>query len=125
MTQLLQATVFFLYIMPPLLCGNLRCFFTPLLEKEHKYEPVATECPPDEVCFKADGRYGNYSALKAMGCMPKKVCSQTREMSYKGVFYTMSYACCSRPYCNTCVGLKAAAFSVTLTFVAVVMIGCW
>ncbi|XP_061679702.1 protein Bouncer isoform X1 [Syngnathoides biaculeatus] len=124
MWQLLQVATFFFYLVPSGLCGNLRCFFRPILEKDYKLDPIVTECPPEEVCFKAEGRFGNFSALSAKGCLPKSVCSLEHDLSYKGVMYKMRYACCDRPYCNSCTGLVANTFVVTVTLVTVaVMVG--
>ncbi|XP_057693307.1 protein Bouncer [Corythoichthys intestinalis] len=120
MWQLLHSTIFIFYLMPAVVCGNLRCLFRPILENEYRFEPIATECPPDEVCFKAEARYGNYSVLSASGCLPRIVCRKERHLSFKGVVYIMSYACCERPYCNTCVGLVANVF-ITVTLVTVSM----
>ncbi|XP_061891623.1 protein Bouncer [Entelurus aequoreus] len=121
LSQLLHAAVFF-YLVPCLLCGNLRCFYRPILEKEVKYGHVVTECRPDEVCFKAEGRFGNYSALSASGCMPRKNCRWNHELPYKGVVFTISYKCCNRLYCNACVGLKANTFSIALTLATIVVV---
>uniref|UniRef100_A0A3B5AMA5 UPAR/Ly6 domain-containing protein n=1 Tax=Stegastes partitus TaxID=144197 RepID=A0A3B5AMA5_9TELE len=71
------------------------------------FELVVTECPPNEHCFKAEGRYGNHSALSARGCMLEDDCSQKHNISIKGTVYTMSYACCDWPYCNSCLGITA------------------
>uniref|UniRef100_A0A3P8W2A0 Uncharacterized protein n=1 Tax=Cynoglossus semilaevis TaxID=244447 RepID=A0A3P8W2A0_CYNSE len=66
--------------------------------KQKSFKPIVTECPPDELCFRADGRFGNHSALSARGCMAKKDCSQVHKLRFKGSVYTMSYACCEGPY---------------------------
>ncbi|XP_077453651.1 protein Bouncer-like [Stigmatopora argus] len=123
MRQLLHAAMFIFCLMPVTVCGKLHCLFRPLLENDYKFEPIVTECPPGEVCFKVEARYGNYSALSGSGCLPKTVCGQERPLTYKGAVYTMSYACCQRPYCNACVGLVAnAIITVTLVTVAVMIV---
>ncbi|XP_027128866.1 protein Bouncer [Larimichthys crocea] len=125
MLQLLHVSVLWFYLLlPSLLCDNLYCYFSPILENEFKFELIVTVCPPDELCFKADGRYGNHSALSARGCMPKKDCSQVHSLSLRGTVYTMSYGCCDQPYCNSCPGVTAKSLYITLTLVTVaVMVG--
>ncbi|XP_077372012.1 protein Bouncer isoform X1 [Festucalex cinctus] len=100
MRQLLHVAVFF-FLVPSVLCGNLRCHFRPILGKGEIIDPLVTECPPDEVCYNAVGRYGTSIALTASGCMPKRDCGLERDHNFKGVFYKMSYTCCDRPLCNT------------------------
>ncbi|XP_019712504.1 protein Bouncer [Hippocampus comes] len=120
MRQFLHVTAFFVFhLVPYTLCGNLRCLYRPILEKEYEFQPIVTECPRGEVCYKAEGRYGNYSALSASGCMPRRVCGLQHDLSYQGVVYTMSYSCCDRPYCNACVGLFANTLVITVTLVTV------
>ncbi|XP_042268188.1 protein Bouncer-like isoform X1 [Thunnus maccoyii] len=121
MLQLLHIAVLWFHLLPSLLCDNLRCYYSPVLEKEISFELIVTECPPDELCFKADGRYGNYSALSARGCMAEKDCSQVHRLRLKGIIYTMSYACCDWPYCNSCLNVTAKlAITVALVTVAVI-----
>ncbi|XP_040894875.1 protein Bouncer-like [Toxotes jaculatrix] len=120
MLQLLHVSVLWIYLhLPSLLCDNLLCYYSPILEKEKTFKFIVTECPPDEMCFKADGRYGNHSALSARGCMAEKDCSQMHELRLKGTVYIMSYACCDRPYCNACLVVTAKLFSITATLVTV------
>ncbi|GLD69560.1 protein Bouncer-like protein [Lates japonicus] len=79
MLQLLHVAVLWFYLLiPSLLCDNLLCYYSPILEREKTFELIVTECPPNELCFKADGHYGNHSALSARGCMAKKDCSQVK-----------------------------------------------
>nr|XP_019934300.1 PREDICTED: sperm acrosome membrane-associated protein 4-like isoform X2 [Paralichthys olivaceus] len=124
MFQLLHVPVlwFHLLFLPSVLCDNLRCYYSPILEKEEKFELIVTECPPDELCFKADGRYGNHSALSARGCMAKRDCEQVHKHRFKGTIYTMSYACCDGPYCNSCPIVTAGLLSITLTLVSVAVV---
>ncbi|XP_059191676.1 protein Bouncer-like isoform X2 [Centropristis striata] len=120
MSQLLQVVVLWLYLLlPSLLCDNLRCYYSPILEKEKKFEFIVTECPPEELCFKADGRYGNHSALSARGCMAKRDCSQVHSLRLKGTVYTMSYSCCDKPYCNSCPGVTSTSLYITATLLTV------
>ncbi|XP_029290071.1 protein Bouncer isoform X2 [Cottoperca gobio] len=120
MLQLLQVAVLWLYLLlPSLLCDNLRCYYSPILEKDKKFEFIVTECPPDELCFKGEGRYGNYSALSARGCMPKRDCSQVHKIRIRGTLYTMSYGCCDWPFCNSCITAKPLYVTMTLVAVAV------
>ncbi|XP_054475934.1 protein Bouncer-like [Anoplopoma fimbria] len=111
--------LWFYLLLPSLLCVNLRCYYSPILEKKHTFQLIVTECPPNEQCFKAEGRYGNHSALSARGCMAKKDCSQVHGLSIRGTVYTMSYSCCDSPYCNSCLGIKAKPFYVTVTLLIV------
>ncbi|XP_070827979.1 protein Bouncer [Chaetodon trifascialis] len=121
--QLLRVAVLWFYLLlPSLLCDNLLCYYSPILEKEKTFEPIVTECPPDELCFKADGRYGNHSALSARGCMPKKACSQVHSIRLKGTVYTMSYGCCDWPYCNSCPGITASSLCITITLLTVAVL---
>ncbi|KAG7523319.1 hypothetical protein JOB18_043887 [Solea senegalensis] len=116
MFQFLHIFVLWL-VLPSALCANLHCYYSPILEKKEKFKLIVTECPPDELCFKADGRYGNHSALTARGCMAKKDCSQVDEIRLKGTVYTMSYACCDGPYCNSCLVTTASLLTITMTLV--------
>lgn len=115
------AVLWFWLLLPSLNCSNLRCYFSPLLDKEVKFEFIVTECPPDELCFKADGRYGNHSALSGRGCMAKKDCSQVHNIRYKGTIFILSYSCCDQPYCNSCPGLTSKSLYVTAAFLIVAM----
>lgn len=121
MSQLLHVAVLWFYLLPSLLCDNLLCFYRPFMEKEMMFELIVTECPPNELCFKADGRYGNYSGLSARGCMAKKDCSKVHSISFKGTVYTMRYACCDWPYCNSCPGTSATSLSITVTLMTVAL----
>ncbi|XP_042352515.1 protein Bouncer-like [Plectropomus leopardus] len=127
MLQLLHVAVLWLYLLlPSLLCDNLLCYYSPILEKEHTFELIVTECPPDELCYKGDGRYGNHSALSTRGCMAKKDCSQVHSIRVKGTVYTMTYDCCDKPHCNSCLGIAAKSLSITVTLMtAVVMVVSW
>lgn len=122
MLQLLHVAVLCFYLLPSLLCDNLLCYYSPILEKK-TFELIVTECPPDELCFKADGRYGNHSALSARGCMAERDCSQVHSLPLKGTIYTMSYTCCNWPYCNSCPSVTAK-LSITVALVTVAVIAC-
>ncbi|XP_039987894.1 protein Bouncer isoform X2 [Xiphias gladius] len=120
MLQPLHVSVlWFSLLLPSLLCDHLLCHYSPILANDDTFELIVTECPPDELCFKADGRYGNHSALSARGCMAEKDCSQVRNISLKGTVYIMTYACCDRPYCNSCLLVAANLLSITVTLVTV------
>ncbi|KAM7414822.1 hypothetical protein PAMA_019578 [Pampus argenteus] len=121
MLQLLHVAVLWFYLLPSLLCENLLCFYSPILEKERTFKLIVTECPPRELCFKADGRYGNHSAMSARGCMAEKDCSQVHRFRIKGTIYTMTYACCDWPYCNSCPSV-VAKLSITVALVPVAVI---
>uniref|UniRef100_A0A665UGU4 UPAR/Ly6 domain-containing protein n=1 Tax=Echeneis naucrates TaxID=173247 RepID=A0A665UGU4_ECHNA len=123
MLQLLHASVLCFYLLlPSLRCDSLLCYFSPILEKEEPFELILTECPPHELCFKADGRYGNHSALSARGCMAAKDCSQLHKVRFKGTVYTMSYDCCDKPHCNSCLTITANLLAITLTVVTAAVI---
>ncbi|XP_049929331.1 protein Bouncer-like isoform X1 [Epinephelus moara] len=113
------AMLWFYLLLPSLLCDNLLCYYSPVLEKEKTSELIVTECPSDELCYKADGRYGNHSALSARGCMAKQDCSQVHSVRHKGTVYTMSYACCDTPHCNSCPGVAATSLYITVTLLTV------
>ncbi|XP_030281107.1 protein Bouncer isoform X2 [Sparus aurata] len=120
MLQLLHVALLLVYLLlPSLLCDNLLCYYSPILQKEVKFELIVTECPPDELCFKADGRYGNHSALSARGCIPKKKCGLVNSLSLRGTVYTMTFGCCDSPYCNSCTGLNAKSLLIAVTLVTV------
>uniref|UniRef100_A0AAZ1Y266 UPAR/Ly6 domain-containing protein n=2 Tax=Oreochromis aureus TaxID=47969 RepID=A0AAZ1Y266_OREAU len=125
MLKILHIAGLWLYfLLPSVLCDNLPCFYSPMLEKDKTPEFVVTECPPSKVCFKADGRYGNHSVLSARGCVAKKDCSQKQKVHFKGTTYTVSYSCCDQPYCNSCLNITLEPLCLTLTLVTVwVMIG--
>ncbi|XP_041852279.1 protein Bouncer [Melanotaenia boesemani] len=117
MLQLLRVSALCFYLLPSLLCENLLCYYSPILENNRKFELIVTECPPDEVCFKAAGHYGNYTALSARGCMTEEGCSRVHSIRIKGTVYTMSYRCCDRWYCNSCVTVKPLYAALTLVAV--------
>lgn len=120
MLQLLHVSVLWFYLLlPSLLCDNLLCYYTPIVERGSRVDFIVTECPPSEVCYKADGRYGNHSALSTRGCMPQKDCSQVLKIRIKGTVYTMSFACCDKPYCNSCLAVTANLLSITVTLAIV------
>lgn len=123
MLRLLCVVVLWFYLLPSLLCDNLLCFYRPLMEKEKVFQFILTECPPKELCYVADGRYGNYSALSARGCMAAEDCSRVLSTRFKGTTYTVRYACCNWSYCNSCPGISATSFSITVTLVTVAVIG--
>uniref|UniRef100_A0A3P8RRS6 UPAR/Ly6 domain-containing protein n=1 Tax=Amphiprion percula TaxID=161767 RepID=A0A3P8RRS6_AMPPE len=89
----------------------------PIREKR-TFKPTVTECPPNELCFKAVGRYGNHSTLSARGCMVEKYCRKKHSKRFKGTVYTMSYSCCDWPYCNSCLGIAANLLHVAVAPVA-------
>ncbi|XP_074534142.1 protein Bouncer [Halichoeres trimaculatus] len=105
--------------LPSLLGDNLRCYYSPVLNKKSKFKLVETECPPNELCYKAEGRYGNHSALSARGCMAKKDCSQVHKIRNRGTIYTMSYSCCNEPYCNSCLRVEAISLYITAALMTV------
>ncbi|MEQ2228186.1 hypothetical protein ILYODFUR_006341 [Ilyodon furcidens] len=117
MLQLLLVAVLCLHLLlPPLLCENLLCYFSPILEKK-KFELIVTECPPNEVCFKVLGRYGNFTAMLARGCLLEKSCGKQSNIRLKGTVYVITYSCCDWPYCN--LGVTVKPFYVLVTLVAV------
>lgn len=119
--QLVHAALLWLSLpLPLLLSENLHCYFSPILEKEITFELIVTECPPNELCFKALGRYGNYTALSARGCMLEKDCSQVHSLRLLGTVYSMSYSCCDWPYCNRGVALEP----LTAMLVAAAVAAC-
>ncbi|KAM8893102.1 protein Bouncer [Spinachia spinachia] len=115
MSQLLHFAALWFHLLPALLCDNRFCYYSPILEKERTFRLIVTQCPPDELCFKAEGRYGNHSALSARGCMAKEDCGQVHSIKLKGTVYSMSYSCCDSPYCNSCPGLAANWLFITVT----------
>ncbi|XP_060891658.1 protein Bouncer isoform X1 [Labrus mixtus] len=115
------AVLWFYLLLPSLLCDNMMCYYSPVLEKEKKFELIATVCPPDELCFKADGRYGNHSALSARGCMAKKDCGQVHKLRLKGTVFTMSYNCCNEAYCNSSPGMAATSLYITVTLMTLLV----
>lgn len=122
--QLLQAAGLWLYLLlPTLLCDNLLCYYSPILEREITFQLIVTECPPGELCFKADGHYGNHSALSARGCMAEGDCGQVHSLRLKGTVYAMSYACCDVNYCNSgpCVAARSGPLILTLVVVAIML----
>ncbi|KAJ3596821.1 hypothetical protein NHX12_003221 [Muraenolepis orangiensis] len=113
-----------LWLLPrPLLADNLRCFYSPLMEREleDQFQLVVTECPPGELCFNGEGRYGNLSLLSVRGCMaPDGGCGGSRDVRFKGTEYVLSFTCCSQPHCNAAPAAFAPpARSLALSLVAV------
>lgn len=123
MLQLPQAAVLCYLLLPSLVCDNLRCYFSLLQLKDETVELVPTECPPEELCFKAHGRYGNQSSLTARGCMARKDCSQVHSARVKGNIYRITYSCCERPYCNSCPGVGEETLFVTVTLLTAAVMG--
>ncbi|XP_037833974.1 protein Bouncer-like [Kryptolebias marmoratus] len=123
--QLLQVAVLCFLCLPVLRCENLLCYFSPILEKnkEKTFELIVTECPPKEVCFKGLGRYGNYTALTARGCMPEERCSRMSNIRVRGTVHTMTYSCCDWQFCNSCSALKPFCIAVILVAVVVMVYG--
>lgn len=121
--MVVRVALLWLYLLlPSLLCNNLLCYFSPLLQKEVSFKFIATECPPGQVCFLADGRYGNHSALSGRGCMAREACSQTHSISYRGSNFVMSYSCCDSPYCNSCSGVAAPTFCIAAALLTAALI---
>lgn len=121
MLQLLHVAVLWFYLLPSLLCYNLPCYYSPILWEDNTFKLIATECPPDEVCFKGIGRYGNYSAVSLRGCMAEKNCSQVHSLDIRGTIYNMTYACCDWSYCNSCLSVTAK-LCIIATFATVAVI---
>lgn len=120
MLLILRVALLWLYLLlPSLLADNLRCYYSPVLDKKRKFKLIETECPPDELCYKAEGRYGNHSALSARGCMAKKDCSQVHKIRMRGTVYTMSYSCCDGPYCNSSLRVAATSLYITVALMTV------
>ncbi|XP_047453190.1 protein Bouncer [Mugil cephalus] len=117
---LLVASLWLYFLVPPLLCGNLRCYYQPILKNGETAELILTQCPPNQLCHTADGHYGNLSALSARGCSAKRFCGRQRRYIFMGTAYTLSYACCDRSYCNSGVAAKPLYVIVTLMAVAAI-----
>ncbi|XP_036003945.1 protein Bouncer [Fundulus heteroclitus] len=113
--QLLHVAILCLQLLLPSLLGeNLLCYFSPIQEKEKKSEVIVTECRPGEVCFKAMGRYGNFTALSAMGCVLEDSCRRQSNLRVRGTVYALTYICCDWSYCNSGVTVKPFYFLVPL-----------
>lgn len=82
---------------------NLRCYYLPYTtnETEDIFKVVVTECPPEEVCYSAKGRYGMIDGLIHKGCMRLEKCDSEKMITVKGVVYNTSYSCCDWSHCNT------------------------
>lgn len=119
MLQLLRVAVLWFSVLPSLLCDNLHCYYRPITEKTS--ELIVTECPPDELCFKVVGHYGNHSALSARGCMAAGNCSQVHSILLKGTIYNMSYGCCDWSYCNSYPEVTAKLISIIGALLTVAM----
>ncbi|CAL8291302.1 unnamed protein product [Boreogadus saida] len=99
----LSVALLCVWLLPaPLWCDNLRCFYSPLQDREQEAESelVVTTCPHREFCFKGVGHYGNRSALTIRGCMENESCYQVHDIRLKGTEYILSFNCCPWPYCN-------------------------
>ncbi|CAL8375747.1 unnamed protein product [Arctogadus glacialis] len=99
----LRVALLCVWLLPaPLWCDNLRCFYSPLQDREQEAESelVVTMCPHREFCFKGVGHYGNRSALTIRGCMENESCYQVHAIRLKGTEYVLSFNCCPWPYCN-------------------------
>ncbi|KAJ8381747.1 hypothetical protein SKAU_G00025250 [Synaphobranchus kaupii] len=102
--------------LPALHCENLLCYYCPLLPKSKACRLVLAECPPQELCFTASGRYGGRIALSARGCMSEQDCRLEHTILYKGSNFTMSYSCCDWHYCNS--GSHSSVYSATIALAA-------
>ncbi|XP_062316720.1 protein Bouncer [Osmerus eperlanus] len=110
----------FLCLMMPAVPGaNLLCFYSYITPRNRSVELILSECPPTKLCFTADGRYGNYSALIARGCMWKADCSKVHPLVLRGTRFTMQYACCDYNYCNSGPRVTAYSFPLILTLLLV------
>lgn len=124
--QLLPIVVLCFHLLPRRAqCDNMHCYYSPILEKEVPFEMIAVQCPPDELCFKGDGRYGNHSVLTARGCMMEADCGQVLELRIRGVPYDMTFHCCYWAYCNSSSKLSANRVYAPMVafFIVAVMVG--
>ncbi|XP_061578725.1 protein Bouncer-like [Cololabis saira] len=119
--QFLPVLLCFYFLLPSLLCDNLLCYYSPLLEKEKKFDLIVTECPPNERCFKAVGRYGNYTVLTFRGCLVEGDCGKLNNIRFKGMLLNVSYSCCDWLYCNSCLTVEPPYVTAMLVAVAVMV----
>ncbi|XP_034031364.1 protein Bouncer-like [Thalassophryne amazonica] len=91
----------FCLVLPIVLCDNLFCNYSPIIEKEKTPVIIATECSANKTCYRADVRYGKQTVLKGLGCIDKNKCDKIENYLLKGVVYTIHYDCCDWEFCNT------------------------
>ncbi|KAK7890902.1 hypothetical protein WMY93_022865 [Mugilogobius chulae] len=115
----LISTLWLNLMLPSLLCENLRCFYSPYQtqEKQATFKLVVTECPPKEVCYKAQGSFGTHNALTQRGCMLLEKCNHVAKVRLRGAIYNTSYSCCDWSYCNSSTGVTADFITLFITAV--------
>ncbi|XP_051726744.1 protein Bouncer-like [Ctenopharyngodon idella] len=116
-----------LCLQPGVLCENLMCYFCPLTSFNKTCKHTLSECPPQQLCFTADGRFGWASLLFSKGCMTRSDCARSKTSVVRGNNVTFTYSCCSRNYCNSS-GRGAgdpALLTVTAIAVSVFAAGLW
>lgn len=116
-----------LCLQPGVLCENLMCYFCPLTSFNKTCKHTLSECPPQQLCFTADGRFGWASLLFSKGCMTRSDCARPKTSVVRGNNVTFTYSCCSRNYCNSS-GRGAgdpALLTVTAIAVSVFAAGLW
>ncbi|XP_056308478.1 protein Bouncer [Danio aesculapii] len=90
-----------LVCVPVVFPQGLRCLFCPVTALNGSCVPVVTECPVQELCYTADGRFGRSSVLFRKGCMLRTDCSRSRHEIIRGNNISFSFSCCGGHYCNS------------------------
>ncbi|XP_052008191.1 tetraspanin-33-like [Xyrauchen texanus] len=94
-----------------------KCYYCPLTAFNKTCKHVLSECPAQELCFTADGRFGRASVLFTKGCMTKSNCIRSNSSVIRGNNITFTYSCCDQDYCNS--NQRCAYNHILLTVTAI------
>uniref|UniRef100_A0A3Q0SQA3 UPAR/Ly6 domain-containing protein n=1 Tax=Amphilophus citrinellus TaxID=61819 RepID=A0A3Q0SQA3_AMPCI len=61
---------------------------------------TTSQCLPDQRCAISRGHYGSFHILSSQGCVNSGLCGSHKIVTYQGVKYNVSYACCCENQCN-------------------------
>lgn len=89
-----------LVLLPALSLGGLLCHYCPVQHKSESCPNITSQCLPHQRCSSSRGRYGSIHVLSAQGCVDAELCSSHEIISYRGVKFNVSHACCCEDKCN-------------------------
>ncbi|XP_041852278.1 protein Bouncer-like [Melanotaenia boesemani] len=88
-------------VLPTLSLQSLLCYFCPLQDKSVSCSNSTSQCLPNQHCSSSRGYYGSVHMLSAQGCVDADLCDSHEIISFRGVEYNVSRACCCKDKCNT------------------------
>ncbi|KAG2462058.1 protein Bouncer [Polypterus senegalus] len=80
--------------------GGILCLYCPFERKEESCPIIETQCREDEFCYTASGQYSGIDVLSGKGCLARDKCDIEGNVRYKGISYSVTYACCRENMCN-------------------------